>query len=156
MPDHPFCSTLDLQRKFFLASVACFRPEHAAFAPVPGMYSVAGQIAHAAGTVTWFVEGAFSPQGFDMDFPAHEAAARRVTTLAEALRLFNANYDAAIARIERTTLAELHVPIAAGPIMGGSPRIAMFEMMADHTAHHRGALTVYARLLGLSSPLPYA
>ena len=39
------------------------------------MLSVAAQIAHAAHTVDWFITGAFSPQGFDLDFAAHERAA---------------------------------------------------------------------------------
>lgn len=120
------------------------------------MFTVAAQIAHTAGTVDWFIAGAFSITGFDMDFPTHSAAARAVTTLAEARLLLDASYDAAIARIERTPLVELHVPIVAGPIMGGVPRIAIFEAMADHTAHHRGALGVYARLLGLIPSMPYA
>jgi uncharacterized damage-inducible protein DinB len=155
MADHPFCQSLEHQRQFFLRSTSCFAPEHAGFAPKPGMLSVAAQIAHTAGTVDWFMAGIFSPTGFDMDFAAHEAAARTVTTLDAAFAKLNASYDAAIATIDRTSRADLMVPIAPGPILGGVPRIAVFECLADHTAHHRGALTVYARLLGLVSPLPY-
>jgi uncharacterized damage-inducible protein DinB len=40
-------------------------------------------------------------------------------------------------------------------VMGGAPRIAIVGAIADHTAHHRGALTVYARLLGVVPPMPY-
>lgn len=156
MPDHPFCMSLQMQRKFFHTATACFRPQDAGFAPRPEMFTVAAQMAHTAATVDWFIAGAFSPSGFDMDFPAHNAAARTVTTLVEGRRRVDASYDAAIARMERTTLADLHVPIAAGPIMGGVPRIAIFEAMADHTAHHRGALGIYARLLGLVPAMPYA
>jgi uncharacterized damage-inducible protein DinB len=47
-------------------------------------------------------------------------------------------------------------PIADGPIMGGAPRMAIFGAITDHTAHHRGALTVYARLGGAVPPMPYA
>jgi uncharacterized damage-inducible protein DinB len=39
--------------------------------------------------------------------------------------------------------------------MGGVPRFAITNALTDHTAHHRGALTVYARLLGLVPPMPY-
>jgi uncharacterized damage-inducible protein DinB len=39
--------------------------------------------------------------------------------------------------------------------MGGLPRYAIVSALTDHTAHHRGALTVYARLLGLVPPMPY-
>ena len=40
--------------------------------------------------------------------------------------------------------------------MGGVPRAAILSGITDHTAHHRGALTVYARLLGKTPPMPYA
>lgn len=156
MPDHPFCMSLQLQRKFFNTATACFRPQDAGFAPKPEMFTVAAQIAHTAATVDWFIAGAFGPTGFDMDFPTHEAAARAVTSLAEARKRLDASYDAAIARLERTSLADLHAPIAAGPIMGGAPRIAVIEAMGDHAAHHRGALGVYARLIGLVPAMPYA
>lgn len=155
MPDHPFCACLQMHRDFFQRSTACFRPQDAGFAPVPGMLPVAGQIAHAALTVDWFVTGAFRPAGFDMDFPAHEAAARAVTRLEDARARFAASYDAAIARFAAAALADLHQPIAPGPIMGGAPRLAIVEALADHTAHHRGALAVYARLLGLAPAMPY-
>jgi uncharacterized damage-inducible protein DinB len=49
---------------------------------------------------------------------------------------------------------EWQEPIASG-IMGGAPRAAIFSGMADHTAHHRGALAVYARLTGKTPEMPY-
>ena len=40
--------------------------------------------------------------------------------------------------------------------MKGAPRAAVVGPIVDHTAHHRGALTVYARLLGKVAPMPYS
>jgi uncharacterized damage-inducible protein DinB len=156
MSDHPFAQNLTETCAFFQRSTACFRPEHGSYTPVPGMFTVAHHIAHAALTVDWFVAGAFSPQGFDLDFAGHDTAARKVTDLEEARQRFAAAFAAAIQRIGTTSLADLHLPIAAGPIMGSAPRLAIIEGIADHTAHHRGALTVYARLLGLVPAMPYA
>ena len=51
--------------------------------------------------------------------------------------------------------AEWMALLPAGPIMGGDPRFVIFGALTDHTAHHRGALTVYARLLGKVPPMPY-
>ena len=51
--------------------------------------------------------------------------------------------------------AELMAPLPAGPIMGGAPRMAIFSAITDHTAHHRGALTVDARISGIVPPMPY-
>lgn len=156
MTDHPFCQALTSQRTFFLTSISCFRPQDASFAPAPGVFTVANQIAHTAATVDWFMEGIFSPRGFDMDFAAHEVAARAISALEPAVGRFTASYDAAIARLAATPMAELQKPVAAGPILGGMPRLVVADCLADHTAHHRGALTVYARLLGLNPPMPYA
>jgi len=35
------------------------------------------------------------------------------------------------------------------------PRLVVIGAISDHTAHHRGALTVYARLLGKEPKMPY-
>ena len=41
------------------------------------------------------------------------------------------------------------------PIMGEMPRYSIIGGVTDHTAHHRGALTVYQRLLELTPLMPY-
>jgi uncharacterized damage-inducible protein DinB len=51
--------------------------------------------------------------------------------------------------------ADLMTLLPPGPIMGGVPRMAIFGAITDHTAHHRGALTVYARVSGIVPPMPY-
>jgi uncharacterized damage-inducible protein DinB len=43
-----------------------------------------------------------------------------------------------------------------GEIMTGAPKMAVVGAIGDHTAHHRGALAVYARLLGKEPKMPYA
>ena len=39
--------------------------------------------------------------------------------------------------------------------MSGAPRLAVVSGIVDHTAHHRGALSVYCRLLNKVPPMPY-
>jgi uncharacterized damage-inducible protein DinB len=39
--------------------------------------------------------------------------------------------------------------------MGGMPRESIIGGIVDHTAHHRGALSVYARLVGREPAMPY-
>ena len=39
--------------------------------------------------------------------------------------------------------------------MPGLPKFTIVPGIDEHTAHHRGALTVYSRLLGLTPPMPY-
>ena len=36
--------------------------------------TVAQQVAHAAQTIDWFIEGASRPEGFDLDFEKHAKA----------------------------------------------------------------------------------
>ena len=40
-------------------------------------------------------------------------------------------------------------------IMRGARKSTIVQAIVDHTAHHRGALTVYTRLLGKTPPMPY-
>jgi uncharacterized damage-inducible protein DinB len=39
--------------------------------------------------------------------------------------------------------------------MGGQPVSDIVWATVEHTAHHRGALTVYSRSLGKVLPMPY-
>jgi uncharacterized damage-inducible protein DinB len=39
--------------------------------------------------------------------------------------------------------------------MSGQPKFMVIKELTDHTSHHRGALAVYARLLGRQPDQPY-
>ena len=73
--------------------------------------------------------------------------------------LFPEQAIAALAELKRTIrlriIRQAVQGLPEGPIMGGLPRMAIFGAITDHTAHHRGALTVYARLQGVVPPMPY-
>jgi len=58
--------------------------------------------------------------------------------------------------LDAQTSEQMMLPIAEGPIMGGEPRATIVAAIAEHTAHHRGSLAVYARMLGYAPPMPYA
>jgi len=156
MDPNPFAAALRHVKECFDRATACFAEADAGFAPVPGVFTVAQHVAHVAQTIDWFLEGAFRPEGFDTDFAAHLARVERVTSLAEA----RAWLDRAVARgveiLKAQGPAEMARPIAPGPVLGGAPRSAILAGITDHTAHHRGALAVYARLRGKIPPMPYA
>jgi len=141
--------------EFFNRSTSNLTEAHANFVPAAGMMTAAQQVAHAAQTIEWFLEGAFGPEGFDMDFDAHAKIIAGVTSLAEAREWFEKAVAQAKATLEEKSDADLMTPMPAGPIMGGMPRMAMIGAITDHTAHHRGALTVYARLNQVVPPMPY-
>lgn len=146
---------IDAAHEYFTRSTRSLTETHSSLRPAPGMMTAAQQVAHAAQTIDWFMQGAFRPEGFDLDFEAHATAVEGVTSLAEARAWFDRAFATAKSTLGGQSDEDLVTPIADGPIMGGAPRLAIVSAITDHTAHHRGALTVYARLAGLVPPMPY-
>ena len=142
-------------KEFMERSSRVLTEEDSNFAPKEGMFSVAGQMAHAAQTIEWFLRGAFAPGGFDMDFERMDGEVRAVTSLAAARAWVERAFAEAAKTIEAHSDADWNATLPQGPIMGGQPRLGIFGAITDHTAHHRGALTVYARLLGKVPAMPY-
>ncbi|MDE2876314.1 MAG: DinB family protein [Gemmatimonadota bacterium] len=146
---------LETSHKYIRSTISIFEEEDAGFAPQPDLYTVAGHIAHAADSVEWFVEGAFG-KGWNMDFEGLIAAARAVETLEEAVAWLDRAFETAIAAFRKASDEDLGAKIPDERIMGGAPRSAIVGPIVDHTAHHRGALTVYARLLGKVPKMIYS
>ena len=146
---------LETSLKYLKSTASIFKEADAGFAPQPELYTVAGHIAHAADSVEWFVEGAFG-KGWNMDFEGLIAAARAVETLEEANAWLDRAFARAISVFQSASDEDLDAAIPDERIMAGAPRHAIVGPIVDHTAHHRGALTVYARLLGKVSPMPYS
>jgi uncharacterized damage-inducible protein DinB len=119
------------------------------------MMTVAQQVAHAAQTLAWFIEGASRPEGFDLDFAKQAAALESATSLAAARQSLETAYANAIGFLRSHSAEDLAGPLPPGPVMGGQPTSEIVWAMVEHTAHHRGALTVYSRLLGKVPPMPY-
>lgn len=146
---------LGAAHEYFNRSTRNLTEAHSTVTPAPGMMTVAQQVAHAAHTIEWFMEGAFRPEGFDTDFEAHAKVVAACTSLSAARAWFEKAVAAAKATVAAKNDADLMAPLPPGPIMGGAPRMAIFSAITDHTAHHRGALTVYARVSGIVPPMPY-
>ncbi len=143
-------------KELFERSSSCLREEDSQFKPAEGMMTVAALVAHVAFTVDWFIEGMFRPEGFDLDFEKHAHQYTSVQSLTQARAEIVRAFTNAAEVIASKTEEELNQPLPAGPILPGMPRWAALEGIQDHSAHHRGALTVYSRLLGLTPPMPYA
>jgi len=140
---------------FFETSCDCLQEKDSGYAPQEGMYTVVNHVAHTAQTVDWFIDGMLSPNGFDMNFEKHIQAALTCTSLTEAKAWFAKSLSTAAKTISSKTEEELRAPLPAGPIMGGAPRLVVIGAISEHTAHHRGALAVYSRLLGYEPKMPY-
>jgi uncharacterized damage-inducible protein DinB len=141
--------------EFFNRSTRKLTEAQSTYAPAEGMMTAAQQVAHVAHTIEWFVEGAFRPEGFDQNWDKHAKVVAAHDSLERARAWFEQAIAIAREKVVSLSDAELLVPLPEGPIMGGVPRFAIFSAITDHTAHHRGALTVYARLNGIVPSMPY-
>lgn len=117
--------------------------------------TVAQQVAHTAQTIDWLIEGASRPEGFDLNFEQYIAAVEKITSLAAARQWLDKAYANALEFIGSRSAEQLAQPLPDGPVMGGQPIGDIVWSMIDHTAHHRGALTVYSRMLGKVPVMPY-
>lgn len=141
---------------FFNNTISCFTEKDSKFAPKEEMFTVAQQIAHVAQVVDWFLAGMFDPKGFDMNFEEHAKALKKVKSLKAAKTQLTQAMENARKILSEKTDKDLKKLLPEGPIMGKLPRSAVIGAISDHTAHHRGSLAVYARLLGKEPKMPYA
>lgn len=146
---------LAAMKDFFDRSTRVLEEADSTFAPKEGMFTAAQQVAHVAQTIEWFVEGAFAEGGFSMDFEKMDKEVRACTSLSAAREWVERACVTAKATVDAHSDGEWMAPLPPGPIMGGQPRFVVFGALTDHSAHHRGALTVYSRLLGKVPPMPY-
>jgi uncharacterized damage-inducible protein DinB len=152
---YDFANQLVASQDFFQRSTRLLEEADSGFRPREGMMTVAQQVAHTAQTLDWFIEGASRPEGFDLDFEKHAQALETVTSLAAARQTLAAAYANAIHFLRSRSPEDLARPLPPGPVLGGQPIGEIVWSMVEHTAHHRGALTVYSRLLGKVPPMPY-
>ncbi len=153
---YDYANQLLASKDFFDRSTRVLDEADSGFRPREGMMTVAQQVAHAAHTLDWFVEGASRPEGFDLDFEKIGKVLEGVTSLTAAREWMEKSYATAIQFLRSCSAEDLARPLPAGPVMGGQPVSDIVWAMVDHTAHHRGALTVYSRELGKVPVMPYA
>ena len=146
---------LKASKEFFERSTRVLEEADSGFSPKPGMMTVAQQVAHAAQTLEWFITGAVRPEGFDLDFEKLGKETGACTSLTEARKWMDRAYAAVDKFIDAQGPEGLAKALPPGPVMGGQPVGEIFWAMVEHTAHHRGALTVYSRLLGKVPVMPY-
>jgi uncharacterized damage-inducible protein DinB len=155
LQSYDFAKQLLASKEFFERSTRVLDEADSEFRPQEGMMTVAQQVAHTAQTLDWFIEGASRSEGFDLDFEKHAKALAGVTSLAAARQMLETAYTNAIHFIRSRSPEDLARPLSPGPVMAGQPISDIVWVMIEHTAHHRGALTVYSRLLGKVPPMPY-
>ena len=138
-----------------MRSTASLTEALSGFAPAEGMMTTAQQVAHAARVIDWLVEGTFRAEGFDMNFDEQIQQVLAIRSLSVARAWFEAAVANATSVLAAKTDEELSSLLPHGGVMGGLPRLAIISAITDHTAHHRGALTAYARVNGIVPPDPF-
>jgi uncharacterized damage-inducible protein DinB len=160
MNPKPLSQTISQQLKasqdYFNRSTRVLEESDSEYCPSAGMMTAAQQVAHAAQTLDWFVLGASRPEGFDLDFEKHAKEVAAFKSLDAARKWLDESYGKSIAFFDSKQPEELEKPLPEGPVMGGLPISEVAWAMIEHTAHHRGALTVYSRMLGKVPVMPYA
>lgn len=145
---------IDSTRKFFERTTRCLEEGDSGFRATPETMTVAGQVAHVAQTIDWFREGGLHDR-WDLDWAKHVAETSAVVSLAAARQWLDSAWARLRAEIEAMPEAKLAETVAENPILPARPRYHVIEGLVDHTGHHRGALAVYARLLGRAPAMPY-
>jgi uncharacterized damage-inducible protein DinB len=156
MPHSGYAIPVQQSLRFFNNTTSVFTEDDSEYAPDTQQFTVAQHVAHVAQTIEWFMAGGFAEDGFDLDFAKHIEAVRAVTSLADARAWLGRAVAGAVAILEKQTAETMLEPLPDGPVLGGEPRAAVVGAIAEHTAHHRGALAVYARLRGKVPPMPYS
>lgn len=148
-------ASLEGSQAYFNRSAGTLTVEDSAFKPTEDCMTVAGQVSHIATTIDWFIDGALSDEGFNMDFEALDKEAMKVTSLDEARARLDESYRRALNLLRTKSEDFWASSLPEGPVMGGLPKATVIPGIVEHTAHHRGVLTVYARLLKKVPPMPY-
>lgn len=146
---------LDSTEAFFDKTISVCEESDSEFKPAEGMYTLAQQVAHVAQTVDWFLDGMFSDRGFDLNFEAHHKVILMQKSLQESKKWLARSFEEFRQKIQKVDDEVLKERLPPGPIMGGVPRYIIVGALSDHTAHHRGSLSVYIRLTGKTPPMPY-
>lgn len=152
---YDFAKPLLSSQEYFERSTRVLVEADSGFRPREGMMTVAQQVAHVAHTINWFIEGATRPEGFNLDFEKQAQQYLSATSLAAARQKLEAAYANAV-RVLRSLRPEQLARPLPGPIMAGQAMSDVVMGIVEHTAHHRGALTVYSRELGKIPQMPYA
>ena len=145
---------LRVMQKFFKKSISVLDEADSGYRPGDTGWTVAQQLRHTAMTVEWFTDGVFGGKGFATDWEAQMAHINQASSLDEEKAYFDKAVDDACTTWGKLSEADL-MEVISDPLMGTMPKIAVVGSMVDHTAHHRGALATYARVMGKEPEMPY-
>ncbi len=182
--NNPFVQQIRDHQEYFHRVVECFTEEDSSFRPINGTLSVAGQVLHVALSIEYFLSGMFGPYegfgpmsrfergfidmnwatlaeekelGIALDAEAWPIAVEASKSFTKALEVFDRIMDIAAEMFGSRTIEQIQAErLPENPLIPTEFTYPdVLDLMIDHTAHHRGALVVYAHLLGKDPKIPY-
>jgi len=144
---YDFANQLLASQDFFDRSTRVLDEADSGFRPREGMMTgrAAGR-AHSPDS-RLVHRGITRPGGFDLDFEKHASTLAAVTSLAAARQMLESAYANSANSCARAARRISHNRSRPAPSWAANHQRHRMGMV-EHTAHHRGALTVYSRLLG--------
>jgi hypothetical protein len=121
-------------KEWFDRSSRCLTEADSPTAPSEGLFTAAQQVAHVAQIVDWFTEGAFRPEGFDMDFETMTGEVLKVESLEKAREWLDRSFRNAAGVIGSKSMEE---PPPPSPRSG--LRAAVRRLDPPETSVHRRA-----------------
>lgn len=179
---NPWVKKVHLHKTAFRRTMECFQESDSTWRPVEGALTVADQVLHVINSNEYVLSGLFGPfdgmgpasrweRGFadmswtnyansgefDQYLPTGPELREARGSLSLALSLFDRHMDALAEKLAALTEEELNGSPLENPLfpVEGMTNADLLDSLFDHTAHHRGALSSYARLLGYDPRLPY-
>ena len=145
---------INATEKFFDRTCRVLEEGDSLFRATPATMTVASHVAHVAQVVDWFREGSLHDR-WNLDFESQVDVTNGVISLAAAQAWLADAFARFRVDLAATSDERLAEPMADNPILQTRPRFHGAGAVVDHCAHHRGALAVYARLLGREPLMPY-
>lgn len=172
---HAIINQVNKHKEFFNRTISCFSEEDAGFQPRQDMLSVVGHINHVTAGMELMLSGIFKEfkrfQGrqyvskrpgsnwseWNMEWTktSNQDPRQEDRSLSTARKAFNETMDIVQEVFVNLSAEELMKPFSANPMRLVMPWAVLQVGIFDHTAHHRGALSSYARLCGKEPKIPY-
>jgi len=145
---------LRTMQRFFHNSISVLEEADSGFRPHEKAWTVAQQMRHTGFTIDWFVEGAVG-KGFAENWEEQMAYFSQAVSFDAEKQSFDNSVDQACKVFGSLTEEQLDALMKENPIFGRLPIRVAVGGIVDHTAHHRGALATYARIIGKEPRMPY-
>lgn len=135
--------------------VAAFRDQDMDLRPGEGSFSTAEQVRHICQSSN-FMRGLLADAEPTMEAFKREFDVSTHAAALQSLRGVAREVVEAAARVDRDLLQQVVMPFGPDWTEWHRPRAELVAAMIDHESHHRGQLTVYARIARRDIPLLYA